>query len=175
MRRTLSLAIGGSLAGLTVSCVRPTGPTAPGADPDGAETTVTIYIRALPDDAGALPGNADGPSGPRGCDGEPLAKGEAPPRIERPTPYHVAPLILSAEAFARKVHGTAMIKCTFNVDGSTSDCSIVKSLPFMDEQILASVREWRFKPAMLCGHPQRVEMTFPLFMSVPRVVAPHRD
>jgi TonB family protein len=65
------------------------------------------------------------------------------------------------------VSGVALVKCTINLDGTLTDCHLTKGLPYMDEQILQSMKSMRFTPVMYQGHPQRVEMTIPLRVASP--------
>ena len=61
-----------------------------------------------------------------------------------------------------RVSGVALAKCVINLDGSLSDCKIMKGLPYMDQAILESLKGWRYTPVMYQGHPQRVEMVIPI-------------
>jgi protein TonB len=67
--------------------------------------------------------------------------------------------VYSREAAAMHVSGIALVKCIINLDGSLTDCRIVKGLPYMDQAILESLRTWKYTPVMYQGHPQRVEKT----------------
>jgi hypothetical protein len=68
----------------------------------------------------------------------------------------------SQEALAHHVRGVALVRCILELDGWLSHCRVVKSLPYMDDPILASMMTWRLPPVRYQGHPQRVEMIFPV-------------
>jgi TonB family protein len=160
-----------------VSCALGPKRSAETASTEVDDTDTSTVVRALPDDGDADARSVEGTREPliRGCDGKPLREGDAPPLIQGPRLVHAAPFIVSREAFAAGVHGTARFKCTIEVDGTASDCSMVKSLPYLDESILAWARASKYSPAIRCGHPQRVEVTTPFRTTVPRPVLPHRD
>jgi protein TonB len=73
----------------------------------------------------------------------------------------------SRDAIAHRVGGVALVKCVIELDGSLSDCRIVKGLPYMDDQILASMRTWRYTPVLFKGRAVRVEMIIPVRLPVP--------
>jgi TonB family protein len=74
----------------------------------------------------------------------------------------------SAKAWAMKIGGVALARCTIELDGSLSNCRITHSLPYMDDAILQALRGWRFSPVIFQGHPQRVVMTLPIRVATPR-------
>jgi protein TonB len=80
----------------------------------------------------------------------------SPTVVQKPDVRH------SRESAAMHVSGVALAKCTINIDGTVSDCTLMKSLPYMDQQILEGVRGMRFSPVMYQGHPQRVKMVIPI-------------
>jgi outer membrane biosynthesis protein TonB len=106
-------------------------------------------------------------SPPRGCDGGILAKGDKVPPMKKPRLLFSAPIAYSEKAAALSVSGVALVKCVIELDGFMSDCRIVKGLPFLNDQILASVQTWKYTPITWCGHPQRVEMIVPIRMRPP--------
>jgi periplasmic protein TonB len=87
--------------------------------------------------------------------------------MERPTLMAKPSLTYSKEAMAMKVGGLALAKCIINLDGSLTQCKITKSLPYMDQQILESLRSWKYTPVMYQGHPQRVEMIVQIRVPAP--------
>jgi protein TonB len=66
-----------------------------------------------------------------------------------------------------RVGGLALVKCVVNLDGSVSDCHIMKGLQYMDAQILEAARSMKYSPVIYQGHPQRVEMIIPIRVPTP--------
>ena len=87
--------------------------------------------------------------------------------MQRPTLLKPPEVRYSKEALAMRIGGLALVKCVINLDGTLSDCRIVKGLPYMDAQILEAVRSSRYTPVMFQGHPQRVEMSIPFRVPTP--------
>ena len=62
----------------------------------------------------------------------------------------------------RKIQGLVSISAVVEVDGSIGPARVVRSLDQqfgLDEQALAAVKQWRFKPGMKDGAPVRVLIT----------------
>jgi protein TonB len=95
--------------------------------------------------------------------------------MEAPTLLSRAPLMYTDEAQASNVHGIALVKCIINLDGSVSDCTIVKGLPYMDAALLASVQQWKYTPINWCGHTQRVQMIIPIRVTPEAARQPPRN
>jgi protein TonB len=67
----------------------------------------------------------------------------------------------SREAREAKVEGKVIARCTITEDGRLVDCRIIKSLPFLDEVVLATLAARKYSPVMYQGRAQRVYYTFP--------------
>jgi protein TonB len=87
--------------------------------------------------------------------------------MQKPTLLVSPSVTYSKEAMAMKVGGVALVKCVINLDGALTECKIIKGLPYMDQQILESVRSWKYTPVTYQGHPQRVEMIIPFRVPTP--------
>jgi protein TonB len=108
------------------------------------------------------------PDGPRRRIGnhEDLACDEEP---SKPEPVFKPEIEYTAAARAEGVEGRLVLKLTIAADGSVSDVDVVSGVePALDASAIATVRRWRFKPAMKCGRPvgggvyklaQRFELT----------------
>jgi TonB family protein len=67
-----------------------------------------------------------------------------------------------------KYEGTTVLELTVTADGSTSDIDVTRPIGFgLDDQGVATVKTWRFKPATLKGQPVpvriKVEVSFRLY------------
>ncbi|HEX3695423.1 MAG TPA: energy transducer TonB [Polyangia bacterium] len=94
----------------------------------------------------------------------PFGVGMVRPTISnRPSP------IYNQEALALRVSGTALVKCIVKVDGTLTNCRIIKGLPHMDQSILDMLhKQWRYDSGvMFQGHPVQVEMVIPVTVKAP--------
>jgi protein TonB len=97
---------------------------------------------------------------------EDLACDEEP---SKPEPVFKPEIEYTAAARAEGVEGRLVLKLIIAADGSVSDVDVVSGVePALDASAIATVRRWRFKPAMRCGRPvggglyklaQRFELT----------------
>jgi protein TonB len=78
--------------------------------------------------------------------------------MQAPTLVRPPEIVPSKQALAMRIGGVALAKCVINLDGTLTDCRLIKSLPYMDEQLLQAARSMRYTPVIYQGHPQRVEM-----------------
>jgi protein TonB len=143
-------------------------PTVPANGPpvdtnDGPAARVAV----LAEDGGNEARQVDAALPLRGCDGGILAKGDKLPVGQKPRLLFSAPMAYSEKAAALNVSGMALVKCIVERDGSLSGCRIVVGLPFLNEQILTSVQNWRYTPVMWCDQPVRFEMIIPVRVRPP--------
>jgi len=73
----------------------------------------------------------------------------------------VAP-IYPEEAREHRVQGTVVVQVYLDEDGRVIDTKVVRSITGLDAAAVASVRQWRFKPAMTAGKPVKVWMAIPI-------------
>jgi protein TonB len=73
------------------------------------------------------------------------------------------------EAMKERVQGTALLDCVVLADGRVGEVSVTQSLDStygLDEQAVAALRQWEFKPGTYSGKPVAVrvsvEMSFTL-------------
>jgi len=72
----------------------------------------------------------------------------------RPVPIVQTEIEYSAAARAEGVEGKLRLRITVAADGSVSDVEVVASVePALDAAAVATVKQWRFTPAMRCGKP----------------------
>jgi protein TonB len=94
-------------------------------------------------------GMGDGPYG--------LGNGVTGPEL-----LHRTPPQYSAEAMRAKVQGVAVLSGIVGVDGALHDIRVVRSLDAafgLDEEAIACVRQWRFRPGTRQGKPVAVYVT----------------
>ena len=81
---------------------------------------------------------------------------EAPCNEEpsKPEPVFKQEIEYTAQARADGVEGKLKLRLTVGADGSVIKVDVLESLsPEMDAAAVAAAKQWRFKPALACGHP----------------------
>lgn len=77
-----------------------------------------------------------------------------PPRLSE-----VASPFYTDEARKKKIEGTVTVSIVVDKDGDVVDAKIVKGLGYgLDENAIAAVKEWKYKPAEKDGIPVAVRM-----------------
>ena len=116
---------------------------------------------------GTTPGPGAGSQRGSGSDGDgiyPIGNGvTAPIPLRRPPPAY------TAEAMRARLQGIVVLNCVVRQDGRCSDIRITKSLDMMfglDEQAIASAREWRFRPGTRMGEPVPVLVTLEIGFTI---------
>ena len=84
-----------------------------------------------------------------------------PHRVEGPEPS------VPREAREARVEGTMLVKCVITTTGSLRGCHVLKSLPFMDQPVLAALARQRYTPVTFQGRPINVEYLIPLKIELP--------
>jgi len=102
---------------------------------------------------GVVGGKLGGVVGGTGSEVIPFGSG-----MEQPTLLQKPDVRASREAAAAHIGGLALLKCTINTDGTVTDCTIMKGLQYMDQQLIEATKTMRYSPVMYQGHPQRVKM-----------------
>ena len=80
--------------------------------------------------------------------------------MSRPSPINPSEIKYPREALESKSSGVEIVRCTIGVDGSTTGCRVIKSVPFMDAPVLEALSHHRGTPVMKDGQPVAVEYTF---------------
>ena len=155
--RVAAREIEGSRAGNPAVRVSSPDEIATGAD-SRSPAAHEVRIAGAPDRAGA-PGAA-----------EPLASSEILPFGEGMSLPHLIdgpePVYPRAAREAR-VEGTLLAKCVITTEGTLRSCRILKSLPFLDEPVLAALARRRYAPVMFQGRPVNVEYVISLRFELP--------
>lgn len=130
---------------------------------DGTEPIAGDRIGPPGDGTGSGTGTCEG----EGCGGEeqvlvftsdmtpPVRLGGAAPQYTR-------------AAIEARVEGMTIVKCVIPRSGIPERCRIVKSLPYLDEAVLAAISTWRYRPATLDGTPVAVDYILRLQVQPPR-------
>jgi protein TonB len=91
-----------------------------------------------------------------------------PPADDEELPVAVSkvPPIYPDEARELGVTGTVVVQVFIDEEGKVIDTKVVRSIPGLDTAAVASVRQWRFKPARTGGKPVRVWTAIPVRFSI---------
>lgn len=90
-------------------------------------------------------------------------------RSDVPVPVHVVSPTLGSEALGTEL----TVHLTVNEGGVPTDISVDTADRLVAERIIAAVRQWRFKPALLDGEPvaRRVRVPMSIVEGAPAMVA----
>lgn len=84
-------------------------------------------------------------------------------RYQRPTKLEGKPPELTQEALRKKAMAVVVVSCRIGTDGIARDLQVLEAAPYgLTEALLTSLRESRFQPAMLAGHPIGIPYTVQL-------------
>lgn len=68
-----------------------------------------------------------------------------------------------------RLQGVVVLNCVVQPDGTCSDIRVMRSLDTtcgLDQQAIASAREWRFRPGLRLGEPVPVQVTLEITFSI---------
>jgi len=111
---------------------------------------------------GSGPGRDSGPGG----DGEVYGIGNG---VSAPIPLRRPPPTYTADAMRARLQGVVVLHCVVRPDGRCSDIQVMQSLDMvfgLDEQAIASAREWRFRPGQRLGSPVPVRVTLEIAFNI---------
>ena len=121
--------------------------------------------RRLPDPGQRATGKSASPGGPpregaatsggRPAFGEYVYVEELPEALTKVAPDYPTDMKPGVEA-------TVIVQALVLENGTVGDVRVVQSVPMLDEAAIASVRQWRFKPAMSKGAPVAVWVAIPV-------------
>jgi protein TonB len=75
--------------------------------------------------------------------------------------------LYTPQALTVKSQGTMIVRCVIEVDGRATGCRVLKSVPGMDEAVLAAFATHRYSPIIYKGQPARVSYTFNFRLELP--------
>jgi outer membrane biosynthesis protein TonB len=70
------------------------------------------------------------------------------------------PVSYTSQALEARVEGTMIVRCTITVDGRVEHCTVIKTLPFLEKEVLDSLYSSRYSPVTYQGKPVAVGYTF---------------
>ncbi len=96
---------------------------------------------------GGVPGGVVG--GCVGCTGDgPVMDYDSPP-----VPIKMTQPVYPQDAFVKKIEGTVIVEIYIDIHGNVVRTRIIQSIPALDAAAIATVKQWRFKPARKGGKP----------------------
>lgn len=118
-------------------------------DPDGSEAGTPDGMVGGVDGGlvGGIPGGVVG--GCIGCTGDgPVLDYDQPPVIiQRTKPVY------PQEAFVKKIEGVVEVEFLIDGQGDVVSARVIRSVPMLDAAAIATVKQWKFRPAMKGGRP----------------------
>lgn len=142
----------------------------PMPDPTPAPAVVAAGNPAAgtqPAGSGDKPGSGIGDRSGPGSGDEPFGIGSN--GVTAPIPLRRPPPAYTAEAMRARLQGIVVLNCVVRPDGKCSDIRVLKSLDMMyglDQQAIASAREWVFRPGMRMGQPVPVLVTLEIGFTI---------
>jgi len=70
-----------------------------------------------------------------------------------PRPIKLTSPVYPQEAFVKKIEGTVVVEIWIDIHGNVVRTRILQSIPLLDAAAIATVKEWRFEPALKGGRP----------------------
>ena len=72
------------------------------------------------------------------------------------------------EALAQKLHGPVVLQAVIGRDGSVQDVKMVRGYFLLARVAVAAVKQWRFQPYNLNGHPAAIQTVFTVSFTYPK-------
>ena len=115
---------------------------------------------------GEKPGGGIGPDSGPGSGGLVYGIGNG---VSAPIPLRRPPPAYTVDAMRARLQGVVVLNCVVQPDGRCSDIRVMRSLDMMfglDDQAIASAREWRFRPGQRLGSPVPVQVTLEIAFNI---------
>jgi len=115
---------------------------------------------------GERPGGGFGPDSGPGNGGEVYGIGNG---VSAPIPLRRPPPAYTVDAMRARLQGIVVLNCVVQPDGKCTDIRVMQSLDSMfglDDQAIASAREWRFRPGQRLGSPVPVRVTLEIAFNI---------
>ena len=101
-----------------------------------------------------------------GHDGDFFGVGDG---VTSPVPLRQPPPAYTSEAMRARLQGVVTLTCVVQTDGRCGDIRVARSLDTvfgLDQQAIASAREWRFIPGTRLGQPVPVRVTLEITFTI---------
>jgi len=146
----------------------------PESEPQVTEAIATSSD-SVPDDGnsrragigdGSTPGPGAGPDTGSGLGGVFDGVGNG---VTLPIPLRRPPPTYTADAMRARLQGIVVLNCVVQPDGTCSDIRVVRSLDTvlgLDQQAIASARQWRFRPGSRLGTAVPVRVTLEIAFNI---------
>lgn len=79
--------------------------------------------------------------------------------VAEPKKLRGAVLVYPEAAKSERVEGTVILDCLISEQGEVADIQVVQGPDLLQPAAIAAVRQWRYEPTILNGHPVSVRMT----------------
>jgi protein TonB len=89
--------------------------------------------------------------------------------VSSPIPVRRPPPAYTPAAMRARLQGTVVLDCVVQTDGTCTDIRVMQSLDpalGLDEQAIASARQWRFRPGVRLGEPVPVRVTLEIAFNI---------
>ena len=84
-------------------------------------------------------------------------------------PLRRSPPAYTEEAMRARVQGVVVLSCVVQPDGTCTDIRVTRSLDAvfgLDQEAIASARQWRFLPGSRLGEPVPVQVTLEIGFNI---------
>ncbi len=89
------------------------------------------------------------------------------PGMEPPRRLSGRDPVYTPEAVAARVQGVALVECVVTIEGSLTDCRLLRPVPHMEQAILESMATRRYTPVLREGQPVAVSYVFEVDLVLP--------
>ncbi|WP_437669768.1 energy transducer TonB [Sorangium sp. So ce131] len=131
----------------------------------GAAAVVSLYLLAA---CGGTAASAPGGVGTSGASPQERSRiAPAKHGISRPIRISGRNPVYTQEALEAGIEGLMVVKCVIRTSGELTGCRVIKSLPYLDQEVLDATRTWRYTPVLFKGKPTAVDYVFNLRFRLP--------
>ncbi|MDI3287848.1 energy transducer TonB [Polyangium sp. 15x6] len=83
--------------------------------------------------------------------------------MTRPHPISGLPqLPYTPQALCNRVEGVMIVRCVITEEGAIEGCQVLKTLPYLEKEVVRTLESTRYTPVEFEGRPRRVSYTFTL-------------